>query len=296
MFTLSENWGGKTSLLSAIMASCLALSGCSKGHEHHGHNHDHKAEDAQHADQPEPNAAPAKDKTGWPTYTVATGKEFRPFLMRNDNNELTGFEVELVNAIADQEGFVVDFVSVPREKRFAGLQAGEFDMIAASVTITDERKEQMTFSDPYFDSYQGVIALPDKPEIKNFNELKSYKVGVIPSSVSESLIKNIMKDNKANLQYIETPYNGVLSVSQGNLDYALSDAPVLTYYANSPEFKSFNLKIYKDEGDSPEQFGFAFAKDKNTELLNKVNQGIQVVKQNGTYQKLEQKWFGNATQ
>lgn len=228
-----------------------------------------------------------------PTYVVATGKQFKPFILRDDNNKLTGFDIDLVNAIADIEGFNVNFVFIPADKRFSELQAGNFDMIAAGVTITDERKQLMQFSQPYFTSYQAVAALPDKPAIKNFNELKQYKVGVIEHSTSDAILQNIMKDNSNHIEYVRTPYNGLTSVVQKNIDYVMSDSPVLTYFVNSPEFKTYNIKIYKDESLEPEYFGFVFAKDREDDLVDKVNQGLDTIKENGTYAKIEEKWFGN---
>ena len=103
-------------------------------------------------------------------YRVAMNAEFAPFESMNEKNEVQGFDVDLMNAMAEVGHFKVEYKHQPWESLFAALKNGDVDMLASAVTINDERKQTMAFTDPYFEITQ-VILVPQNKEIKSVEDL-----------------------------------------------------------------------------------------------------------------------------
>ncbi|WP_227430282.1 substrate-binding periplasmic protein [Psychrobacter sp. I-STPA6b] len=232
------------------------------------------------------NTSPDNNK---PNYVVATVKIFKPFVLRDEQLKLTGFDIDTLNAIAKDQNFNITFAVVPRDEIYEGIMEHKYDMAISGISITPERQETMQFSEPYYHSHKAVLAKADKPEITNLKDLSSYNVSVIANGTSAELIEDIIPD-KAHIQYVETPYRTIEQVIQDKSDYALGDAPVLSYYAK--DLNDLNLKVYKDQQLPAEPYGILFAKDRDDDLVQKVNLGLKNIKADGTYQALEQKWFG----
>ncbi|HSQ72622.1 MAG TPA: transporter substrate-binding domain-containing protein, partial [Rubrivivax sp.] len=128
-------------------------------------------------------AAPAPAKV----VVVGTDAAYAPFESQNEKGEIVGFDIEIVQAIAAKAGFEVKFVNTPWEGIFNALGQGDRDMVVSSVTITEERKQTMDFSDPYFDAQQ-LIAVKENSKIAKFTDLKELKVGVQTGTTGDEAV------------------------------------------------------------------------------------------------------------
>lgn len=230
--------------------------------------------------------------TDKPTYVVSAEVGFVPFSFRGDDNQIVGFDVDVLNAIAEHQNLQFEYVASTATEQFNGLKSHKYDILASGVSITDARKETMQFSDPYFTSYQAVVWLPSTPKITDFDQLKNQTIAVIPKTTSEKIAKSIVA-NSSQIIYGSSNYNIIEKVAQNAAKYAMGNSPVLSYYVK--DLKDLDLQIYINQELDPEHYGFAFSKDRNDDLVEKINLGLQEIKADGTYSKIEQKWFGNTS-
>ncbi|WP_230658578.1 substrate-binding periplasmic protein [Psychrobacter sp. I-STPA10] len=225
-----------------------------------------------------------------PNYIVAVENEYKPFSFRDENAQLIGYDVDILDAIAKDQNFTVTYIPAPFSEKFQDLKAKKYDIVAAGTSITDERKKTMDFSNPYHDSYQAVIALPNQPVINNFENLIEHTIAVEPNTISDKFLKETIKINPSNIIPVTTPFTAIEKVIQNQADYAISDSPVLQYYGQ--QFQDLDLKVYIDKSSEPDHYGFVVAKNRDDDLLQKINTGLNNIKADGTYQAINQKWFG----
>jgi polar amino acid transport system substrate-binding protein len=231
-----------------------------------------------------PAPAPAK------VVVVGTDAAYAPFESQNEKGEIVGFTVDVVNAAAAKAGIQVKFVNTPWEGIFNALAQGDRDMIASSVTITDERKQTMDFSDPYFDAVQ-LIAVKEGSKIAKFADLKKAKVGVQTGTTGDEAVTKLLGKTNTNIKRFESTPLALKELEAGGVDAVVADNGVVIHYvANNPGGK---FKTVSDKEFAPEQYGFAVKKG-NTELLGKLNEGIAGIKADGSYNTIYAKYFGVA--
>jgi polar amino acid transport system substrate-binding protein len=231
-----------------------------------------------------PAPAPAK------VYVVGTDAAYAPFESQNEKGEIVGFTVDVVNAAAAKAGIQVKFVNTPWEGIFNALAQGDRDMIASSVTITDERKQTMDFSSPYFDAVQ-LIAVKDGSKIAKMADLKKAKVGVQTGTTGDEAVTKLLGKTNANVKRFESTPLALKELEAGGVDAVVADNGVVIHYvANNPGGK---FKTVSDKEFAPEQYGFAVKKG-NAELLGKMNEGIAAIKADGSYNTIYTKYFGKA--
>jgi polar amino acid transport system substrate-binding protein len=236
---------------------------------------------------PTPSPAPAK------VYTVGTDAAYAPFEKMSASNEVEGFTVDVLKAAAAKGGFEVKFVNTPWEGIFKTLDGGERDIVASSVTITDERKQTMDFSKPYFDAVQ-LIAVKANSKVTKFDDLKKLKVGVQTGTTGDEVVQKLLGKTSANIKRFESTPLALQELAAGGVSAVVADNGVVQHYiANNA---TANFKSVSDAGFMPEQYGFAVKKG-NAELLAKINTGIDAIKANGSYDAIMVKYFGakNAT-
>ncbi|WP_230655795.1 substrate-binding periplasmic protein [Psychrobacter sp. I-STPA10] len=269
-------------LLTAFISSLMMLTACSK-------SGDGNQSATKNSEQTTSNETLETTDDNKPSYVVGTVKTFKPFIMRDDQLQLTGFDIDMINAIAKDQNFNITFAVVPREELLYDIENNKYDMAIAGISVTPERQEKLQFSDPYFVSHKAVIAKADAPVITSLSELIPYHVSVIANGTSAKILEGIMTDN-SNIEYVETPFSSIQQVILGESTYALGDSPVLAYYAK--ELNDQNLKVYTDTNSTPENYGIIFAPNRDDDLVQKVNLGLEHIKADGTYQAIEKKWFG----
>jgi polar amino acid transport system substrate-binding protein len=236
-------------------------------------------------------AAPASAAAPAPAakvYVVGTDAAYAPFESQNQKGEIVGFTIDVVNAAAAKAGIQVKFVNTPWEGIFNALGQGDRDMIASSVTITDERKQTMDFTNPYFDAVQ-LIAVKDNSKIGKFDDLKKAKVGVQTGTTGDEAVTKLLGKTSAAIKRFESTPLALKELESGGVDAVVADNGVVIHYvANNPGGK---FKMVSDKSFAPEQYGFAVKKG-NTELLGKMNQGIAGIKADGSYNTIFKKYFG----
>ena len=222
--------------------------------------------------------------------TVGTDAAYAPFESQNEKAEIVGFDIDVVTAIAKKAGFEVKFVNTPWEGIFNSLQQGDRDLLASSITITDERKQTMDFTNPYFDAYQ-LIAVKATSKVTKFDDLKKLKVGVQTGTTGDEVVTKQQGKNSANVKRFESTPLALKELEAGGVDAVVADnGVVVNYVTNNPGAK---FKTVSDKAFAPEQYGFAVKKG-NTELLEKLNKGLADIKADGTYDKIYAKYFGAA--
>jgi polar amino acid transport system substrate-binding protein len=229
-----------------------------------------------------PAPAPAK------VYAVGVDAAYAPFESQNEKGEIVGFTIDVVNAAAAKAGIQVKFVNTPWEGIFNALAQGDRDMIASSVTITDERKQTMDFTNPYFDAVQ-LIAVKDNSKIAKFADLKKAKVGVQTGTTGDEAVTKLLGKTSSAIKRFESTPLALKELEAGGVDAVVADNGVVIHYvANNPGGK---FKTVSDKEFAPEQYGFAVKKG-NAELLGKMNEGIAGIKADGTYNTIFKKYFG----
>ncbi|MBC7942707.1 MAG: basic amino acid ABC transporter substrate-binding protein [Chitinophagaceae bacterium] len=231
-----------------------------------------------------PAPAPAK------VYVVGTDAAYAPFESQNEKGEIVGFDVEVVQAVAAKAGIEVKFVNTPWEGIFNALGQGDRDMVVSAVTITDERKQTMDFSDPYFDAAQ-LIAVKENSKVSKFADLKRLKVGVQTGTTGDEAVTKLMGKTSTNIKRFESTPLALKELESGGVDAVVADNGVVIHYvANNPGGK---FKTVSDNEFVPEKYGMALKKG-NTELQGKLNTGLAAIKSDGTYDKIYAKYFGAA--
>lgn len=259
--------------LIAAAFSTLALVACGK-------------KEAAPAAAPAATAAPAPAPKK--VYTVGTDAAYAPFEKMSASNEVEGFTVDILKAAAAKGGFDVKFVNTPWEGIFKTLDGGERDIVASSVTITDERKQSMDFSKPYFDAVQ-LIAVKADSKVSKFEDLKKLKVGVQTGTTGDEVVQKLLGKTNANIKRFESTPLALQELAAGGVSAVVADNGVVQHYiANNP---TANFKSVSDAGFVPEQYGFAVKKG-NAELLAKINAGIDAIKADGSYDAIMAKYFG----
>ena len=229
-------------------------------------------------------AAPAPAKV----YMVGTDAAYAPFESQNEKGEIVGFDIDVVTAIAKKAGIEVKFVNTPWEGIFNTLAQGDRDLLVSSITITDERKQTMDFSSPYFDAAQ-LIAVKLNSKIAKFDDLKKLKVGVQTGTTGDEVVSKLQGKTSTNIKRFESTPLALKELEAGGVDAVVADnGVVINYVANNSGGK---FKTVSDTVFQPEQYGLAVKKG-NAELLAKLNKGLADIKADGSYDRLFAKYFG----
>ncbi len=240
---------------------------------------------------PAPAAAPAVAAPAPPpakVYVVGTDAAYAPFESQNEKAEIVGFDIDVVNAVAKKAGINVKFVNTPWEGIFNALNQGDRDMVVSAVTITDERKQTMDFSNPYFDAQQ-LIAVKASSKIAKFADLKKLKVGVQTGTTGDDAVAKLLGKTNPNIKRFESTPLALKELESGGVDAVVADNGVVIHYvANNPGGK---FKTVTDKEFAPEQYGMALKKG-NAELQAKLNKGLAEIKSDGTYDAIYTKYFG----
>jgi polar amino acid transport system substrate-binding protein len=233
------------------------------------------------APPPQPAAAPN-------VVVVGTDAAYAPFESQNDKGEIVGFSVDLMNAIAAKAGMQVKFVNTPWEGIFNALQQGDRDVLISSITITDERRQSMDFSAPYFDAVQ-LIAVRQGAKIERFDDLKRAKVGVQTGTTGDEVVTKLLGKTSSAIKRFESTPLALKELEAGGVDAVVADNGVVQHYvANNPGGK---FRTVADSAFAPEQYGIAVKKG-NAALLAKIDAGLAAVKADGSYARIHARYFG----
>lgn len=215
---------------------------------------------------------------------VATDTSFVPFEFK-DGGSYTGFDIDLWKAIADKLDVKYKLQPMDFNGILPALQTGQVDAALAGITITDERKQAIDFSDGYYDSGFSIMVKSDDDSIKNWDDLAGKTVAMKTGTSAAEWAKKNLTDTTIKL--FPNIDNAYLELQAGGVDAAIHDTPNVMYYIN----KNGNGKVKKvGDQESAQQYGIAFPK--GSDMTAKVNKALKELKSDGTYNKLYKKWFG----
>ncbi|MBF4994014.1 basic amino acid ABC transporter substrate-binding protein [Arthrobacter gandavensis] len=253
----------RSSVLAAAALSALALSACGGGSDN--------ASDS------------GMNLVSEGKLTVCSDIPYPPFEYE-ENGEYVGFDMDLIKEIASGMGLEASIQDVGFDGLQGGtvLAAGQCDLGASAMTITEERQKNLTFSDPYYDSLQSIL-VPEGSDITGIEDLAGKKVGVQQGTTGEAYAR----DNAADAEIISYPSDAELfpALQAGNVDAVLQDLPVNLGHTQEGAF-TIAAKFETDES-----YGFAMAKNASEELVSGVNEQLAELRDNGKYQEIYDKYF-----
>lgn len=219
------------------------------------------------------------------TYKIGIDVTYPPFEFEK-GGKTVGIDVDLINAIAKDQDFKVKLEAMDFSGIIPAMQAGQLDVGMGGMSITDERKKKVDFSDPYFDAGLTVVVKKDS-SIKSIDDLKGKKLAVKNGTTGAKFAT----DNADKYGYEVVQFNDRPSmfqeVSNGNADALIEDYPVITYAIAQQDLK---LKTVGDRLNG-DQYGISVMKGKNQDLLKKINKGLENLKKNGEYDKIIEKYL-----
>ena len=215
------------------------------------------------------------------TYIIATDTTFAPFEFEDESGNKVGIDMDLIQAIAADQGFEVEIQALGFNAALQALQSDQCDGVIAGMSITDARKETFDFSEPYFDSGVVMGIAKDNDTVKSYDDLKGKTVAVKTGTEGADFAESIKDQYGFKLTYFDESANMYEDVKAGNSVACFEDYPVLGYGVT----QNNGLKIVteKEQGSS---YGFAVNKGKNAELLAMFNKGLENLKANGKYQEI----------
>jgi len=223
-------------------------------------------------------------------YVVGTDAAYAPFESQNEKGEIVGFDVDVVKAVAQKAGIEVKFVNTPWEGIFNSVAQGDRDLLVSAITITNERKQTLDFSEPYFDAQQ-LIAVKKDSKITKFADLKKLKVGVQNGTTGDEVVAKLQGKDSANIKRFESTPLALKELEAGGVEAVVADNGVVVNYVNNNADAKF--KTISDASFAAEQYGLAVKKG-NAELLAKLNKGLADIKADGSYNQIYAKYFGAA--
>ena len=222
-------------------------------------------------------------------YVIATDKGFSPFEFQDADGNIVGIDMDILAAIAEDQGFTYDLQYVGWDAAIAACQAGQANGMIAGASITDERKANgWTFSDGYYDATQGMAVATDSA-ITGFADLNGKKVAVKNGTMSNQYAESIKDEYGFEVVTFSTSPDMYQAVMGGQVEACLDDTPILKYNIKTGEL---DMKFVDGTENEPAQYGFAIFDAANQELVDKFNAGLENIKANGTYEEIIAKYLG----
>jgi len=253
----------KIALCSLLVLSMFCMFGCSQ-------------------DEPAQNDVAQDEVT---TYIAGTNPTFPPFESVDENGDVVGFEIDLLNAIAADQGIAIEYRSLEFDALIIEVMNGSIDVIVSGMSITPERLEQIDFSDPYFNAGLSIMVAKDS-DITGVADLEGKIVGAqVGTTGAEECYKlqdnNVIKEAKI----LNTYDICALELQNGSCDAIIIDTPVGQQFEKNTE----GAVVLLDEQLLADDYGFGLMKG-NAELQEKLNAGLANVKASGVYDDLMTKW------
>ena len=272
----------KKLLVLALAASMtLGLAAC-------GSSSSDKAADTAPAETTE--SADAAESTGSDkTWVIAMDTVFRPFEYTDENGEFVGIDVDIIKAVAANQGFNIEIQSLGWDAAVTAVQAGQADALLAGASITKERKDSgWIFSDSYYDSYQ-VFAVKADSGIESLDDLNGKTIAVKNATAGANYAEELKDKYGFKIDTYEDSPTMYQAVVLGQADACVEDKPIM---ADNIKTGGLDLTIVESTASEVAPYGFAIMNEDNQELLDMFNKGLQEIKDNGTYDEILNKYLG----
>ena len=233
---------------------------------------------------------PAFSQVSRKTIIVATEPTFPPFEMTDEaTGQLTGFDVDLIKAIGEAAQVTVDIQGYPFDGIIPALQSNTVGAAISAITITPERAQSVSFSSPYFKSVLAIAVQDGNDTVKSIKDLEGKRLAVAIGTTGAMVATNVPGAKVTNFDSITSALQELVN---GNADAVINDRPVLLYAIKDAGLK--NVKISADVG-SEDYYGIAMPLAPPGEInptREVLNQGLFQIIENGTYNAIYDKWFG----
>ncbi|MEH7222796.1 amino acid ABC transporter substrate-binding protein [Bacillus sp. JJ1566] len=264
-------------LFSILFTISFVLAGCGGTDEDNNANN----EENNNAAQTGTLFDEIKDKG---VLTVGTEGTYAPYTFHNEEDQLTGYDVEVIREVAKRMDLKVEFMETQWDSMFAGLNSKRFDLIANQVGINEDRLANYDFSEPYTYSSAVLVVPKDNSDITTFADLKGRKA-------AQSLTSNygaIAQENGAEIVGVEGLAQSIQLIKQGRAEATVNDKLAVLDYIKSQGDK--DIKIAASSEDVSEM-AFTFNKG-NEDLVKAINEQLSAMRDDGTLAKISQEWFG----
>jgi len=216
---------------------------------------------------------------------VATDATWPPMEMVNKDKQIVGFDIDFLNAVAKEAGFTVEFKNTAWDGIFAGVEAGQYDAIISSVTITEERQKKYDFSLPYIDAGQ-ILIVPKTEKGQKLADLKGKKVGAQIGTTGAMEVKKVKDVELKTYDEVGLAFE---DMAAGRIGGVVCDEPTAIIYALQKDEYRDKFKIV-GKAFTREAYGIVVKKG-NKELVDLLNKGIKAVKAKKTDVALKKKWL-----
>ena len=219
------------------------------------------------------------------TIRIATEGAYPPFNMKDKSGKLTGFDVDIAKALCAQMKAECTIVAQDWDGIIPGLLAKKYDAIVASMSITAERQKKVAFTAPYYKNYLRFVTRKGKKMETTMAGLKGKTIGAQRATISSQYLEKTYKD-AVRIKVYGTQQKAWLDLKSGRVDAVLADIyPGHDWVSKNPKFAFTGDKI-----DIDDNIGIAVRKD-DTALKDKLSKAIAALRANGTYQKINAKYF-----
>ena len=260
------------------LAAMLALAGCSNGQ-----NESNEIASSDATETAKTDSASTDDNV----LRIGTEGAYAPFNYTNADGTLGGFDVEIANAICADMKMTCEIMAQDWDGIIPGLKAGKYDAIVAAMSVTPERAKQVAFTDPYFSNALVFLAKKDSSfNPTNSSDINAHSIAAQRSTISSQWLENTYP--KANMKLYDTLSNAFLDLGAGRVDAMISDKLPALEWLGSASGSDYVLK--GDEIDINDNFAIA-VRPNDEALQAKINQSLANLKSNGTYDKINQKYF-----
>lgn len=221
--------------------------------------------------------------------TVGLMGTYPPYNFLNEKNEVDGFDADIAKEIAKKLGVKAEFVPTEWSGMIAGLEKSKFDIVISQMTITDERKKAMDFSEPYIKNAVNIIVSSENTSISKLEDFKGKKIGVGLGTNDETYLRDVAIPKVGDFEIVT--YNDAIT-SLLDLKTGRIDATINNIFAIKPQVDKNGLKVKTVGEPIKEDFAGMAIRKGNQELLDAVNKALTDIKKDGTYKNIFLKWFG----
>lgn len=207
-----------------------------------------------------------------------------PFVTKDDNGTVAGFDIDIINAIAELEGLNLVVLPGVWDGALATLDSGESDLVISAVTLNPERAEKYLPTKTYVSTSNAIVVANDSP-VQTLEDLKGKTIGVEKGS---SIAKDKERFPNSTFKEYDTSYQALAATVRKEIDAVASQRLHMQYLVHSN--KNIQARFIDLPSTYPDKV--FMVKQGNTELVNKLNSGLDKIKSNGTYDQIYQKWFG----
>lgn len=224
--------------------------------------------------------------TGDQPYAVGIDTSYAPFEFQQ-GGEYKGIDIELMTAIAELQGFEIEFNPMNFDDIIPALESGDLDIAIAGMSITEERQEVVDFSDPYYDAGLALAVTADNTDINSLEDLEGKVAGVKNGTTGSKFLHDNRDEYGYQISSFDESPTMLAEMDNGYLDAVVEDYPVIAYAMST---KDLEIKIAEDRLTT-EQYGIAVLKGENEELLEQINAGLQELRDNGEYDEILNKYY-----